>query len=335
MGMVARRQGVLSLAMIAIMLFAVQIPLANELGRAENGIPTYTSTSCSSAIRPIDSAIHVDVLNGSDSWNGTTNCPKATIAGAVQDASSNDEIIVHSGVYHENITVDNLDGLTIRAAAGERVVIDGTKSIAKDFNATWHTALDGIQYVDLPEHGWQLFLDYSEQVPARWPNANFENGTVFNRSHNWAHGTITNSNNAYTNGWLTDAGAVTGAHSGLLASGIDPVGAIAILNVASFRSYSRVITSWNASNETIGFDSTDQWKTKHHAYFLEGKRDLIDVDGEWWYNDTAQRLHYMAPANQDANDLDLRIKTQPFAFTVTNSDGVSLENLEFFATTAR
>ena len=128
---------------------------------------------------------------------------------------------------------------------------------------------------------------------------------------------------------------MTGAHGGLLASGIDPVGAIAILNVASFRSYSRVITSWNSSNETIGFDPTDQWKTKHHAYFLEGKRDLIDVDGEWWYNDTAQRLHYMAPTNQDANDLDLRVKTQPFAFTVTNSDGVSLENLEYIATTAR
>ena len=333
--MVARRRGTLSLAMIAIMLLAVQIPLANELGRVENGVPTYTSTSCSSAIRPTDSAIHVDILNGSDTWNGTTNCPKATIGGAVQGASPNDEIVVHSGVYHENITIDNLDGLTIRAAAGERVVIDGTKSISEDFNATWHTASDGIQYVDLPEHGWQLFLDYSEQVPARWPNANFENGTVFNRSHNWAHGTITNSNNAYTNGWLTDAGAVTGAHGGLLASGIDPVGAIAILNVASFRSYSREITSWNSSNETIGFDPTDLWKTKHHAYFLEGKRDLIDVDGEWWYNDTVQRLHYMTPTNQDANDLDLRVKTQPFAFSVTNSDEVSLEDLEFFATTAR
>ena len=66
MCMVPRRLGILSLAMIAIMLLAVQIPLANELGRAENGIPTYTSTSCSSTIPPIDSAIHVDVLNGSD-----------------------------------------------------------------------------------------------------------------------------------------------------------------------------------------------------------------------------------------------------------------------------
>ena len=333
--MVNRRQGLLSLSMIAIMLIAIQIPLANQQVQADLGAERNSPSSCFSAVRPIDTPIHVDVLNGSDTWNGTSNCPKATIGGAIQNATANDEIVIHAGVYHENVTVDNLDGLTIRAATGERVVIDGTKSITEDFNETWHTALDGIQYVDLPEHGWQLFLDHLEQVPARWPNANFEDGTVFNRSHNWSHGTITNSNNAYTNGWLTDAGGTTGAHGGLLASGIDPVGAIAILNVASFRSFSREVTSWNSSNETIGFDLTDEWKTKHHAYFLEGKRDLIDVDGEWWYNDTNQRLHYKTPANQDANDLDLRVKTQPYAFTVTNSDDVALENLEFFGTTAR
>ena len=333
--MVGRRQGLLSLSMIAIMLIAVQIPFANQQVQADVGNKTYSSQSCLSAVRPVDSPIYVDTLNGSDGWNGTSSCPKSTIGGAIQDASASGEIVIHAGVYHENVTIDNLDGLTIRAATGERVVIDGTKSITGDFNATWHNASNGIQYVDLPEHGWQLFLDRSEQVPARWPNANFDDGTVFNRSHNWAHGTITNSNNAYTNGWLTDAGAVTGGHGGLLASGIDPVGAIAILNVASFRSYSRMVTSWNSSNETIGFDLTDEWRTKHHAYFLEGKRELIDVDGEWWYNDTSQRLHYKTPASQDANDLDLRIKTQPYAFTVTNSDDVALENLEFFGTTAR
>ena len=159
---------------------------------------------------------------------------------AIENASSNDEIIVHSGVYYENITIDNLDGLTIRAADNERVVIDGSKSIADDLNLSWSTAADGIQYVDLGGPGWQLFLNHDEQVAARWPNANFSDGTVFNRTHNWAHGTLTGSNNAYTNGWLTDSGAVAGGHGGLNASGINPVGANAVLNVASFRSYIRI-----------------------------------------------------------------------------------------------
>ena len=74
----------------------------------------------------------------------------------------------------------------------------------------------------------------------------------------------------------------------------------------------------------------DQWKTKHHAYFLEGKRELIDVEGEWWYNDSAQTTPLQkTPANQNANNLDLRTKTQPYAFSVINSDDVAFENLEF------
>ena len=332
--MVTRRSVLPCIAMVAIMLLAVQIPLLNQQEHSEIGTRSFSSASCESASRPQGAPIYVDAVNGSDLWNGTLLCPKSTIEGAVQNASSHDEIVVSAGLYHENVTIDNLDGLTIRAATGDRVVIDGTKSIADDFNATWHTALDGIQYVDLPQHGWQLFLNHSEQIPARWPNANFEDESVFNRSR-WAQGTLTNSNNAYTNGWLTDDGGISGTQGGLLTSGIDPVGSIAILNVASFRSYSRVVTSWNASNETIGFDTTDLWKTKHHAYFLEGKRELIDIEGEWWYNDSAQRLHYKVPANQNANNLDLRIKTQPYAFSVINSDDVAFENLEFFATTVQ
>ncbi len=331
--MVTRRSASLCFAMVAIMLLAVQIPLIDQQRHSEVGTRSYSSTSCESANRPQGTPIYVDAVNGSDLWNGTSLCPKSTIGGAIQNASSHDEIVVSAGLYHENVTIDNLDGLTIRAATGDRVVIDGTKSIADDFNATWHTAMDGIQYVDLPQHGWQLFLNHSEQIPARWPNANFEDESVFNRSR-WAQGTLTNSNNAYTNGWLTDDGG-SGTQGGLLTSGIDPVGSIAILNVASFRSYSRVVTSWNASNETIGFDATDLWKTKHHAYFLEGKRELIDIEGEWWYNDSIQRLHYKVPANQNANNLDLRVKTQPYAFSVINSDDVAFENLEFFATTVQ
>ncbi len=334
--MVHRREGVLSLSMIVLMLLAVQIPMFDNMSPEQTLYHSQSvSLDCSNSTRTQGSPIHVDVLNGSDAWNGTDICPKATIYGAVQSAISNDEIIVHSGVYYENITIDNLDGLTVRAADNERVVIDGTKSISDDLNLSWSTATDGIQYVDLADPGWQLFLNHDEQVPARWPNANFSDGTVFNRTHNWAHGTLTGSNNAYTNGWLTDSGAVAGGHGGLNASGIDPVGAIAILNVASFRSYSRIVTGWNANNETFSFDQTDQWKTKHHAYFLEGKRELIDVEGEWWFNNTNQRLHYLPPAGHDANDLDLRVKMQPFAFTVTNSDNVTLDGFEFFATTAQ
>ena len=144
------------------------------------------SNNCASASLGVGDPFHVDILNGSDLWAGTSNCPKSSILSAVENASSDDEIIVHAGRYHENITIDNKDGLIVRAATGERVVLDGTQSISQDFDATWTTPdTDGIQEVTLPVDGWQLFLDWEEQVPARWPNAGFANDSVFNRSY-WA-----------------------------------------------------------------------------------------------------------------------------------------------------
>ena len=123
---------------------------------------------------------------------------QSSLEDALNISIAGDEIILNSGLYHENVTVDNLDDLLIRAADGAKVVFDGTRSIAEDFNATWSVADgNGIQEVDLPEAGWQLFYNYDEQVPARWPNAQFSDETVFNRSY-WAEGTLTSNNNAYT-----------------------------------------------------------------------------------------------------------------------------------------
>ena len=280
---------------------------------------------CDTIARTAGTPIFVDPVNGSESWSGTINCPKNNLSQAVSAAISGDEIILQSGNYHDNVSVDNLDDLLIRAADGAKVVFDGTRSIAEDFNATWSAADgNGIQEVDLPQAGWQLFYNYDEQVPARWPNAQFSDETVFNRSY-WAEGTLTNSNNAYTIGWLTDAGPEAGVHTGLNetvnASGLDPVGAIGVLNLGSFRSNSRIITDWNPNNGTFAYDGTGVgWKNKHHAYFLEGKRELIDIDGEWWFDNANSRLHYKTPGGQDANNLDLRVKVQPFAISVDNSD---------------
>ena len=293
---------------------------------------------CSFISRTSGTPIYVDSNNGSDSWSGTWSCPKATLSDALNDSVANDEIVLYSGLYHENVTVDNKDNLVIRAAEGARVVFDGTRSISEDFDVAWGTAdSNGIQEVTLPVNGWQLFLAYDEQVPARWPNAQFSNETVFNRSY-WAEGTLTGSNNAYTKGWLTDAGPESGVHTGLNetinATGLNPVGAIAVMNLGSFRSNSREITAWNSANGTFAYDGNGVgWKTKHHAYFLEGKRELIDVDGEWWFDNSNNRLHYKTPSGQDANDLDLRVKVQPFSISVENSDGVTIQGIDFFGTT--
>ena len=60
---------------------------------------------------------------------------------------------------------------------------------------------------------------------------------------------------------------------------------------------------------------------------------MIDVDGEWWLDANTNCLHYRPAVGTDANDLDLRVKVQPFAITVQDSDRVTIQGLDFFGTT--
>ncbi|MED5271316.1 MAG: hypothetical protein VX613_00330, partial [Candidatus Thermoplasmatota archaeon] len=219
-------------------------------------------------------------------------------------------------------------------AQGERVVFDGTRSVVNDLGSNWTLADDGIHEVDLGIDAWQVFIDYTEQVPARWPNAKFSDFSVLNQSHNWAHGSIGNGG-TYSNGELQDSGGTDGANNSLANSGIDPIGAIAVLNVASFRTYSRIITDYDSANDTFFYDAVPNWKNKHHHYFLEGKRELIDVESEWWINSSSDRLHMLFSNGTNPNNMDVRVKTQAYAFNITESDNVSLQGLEFFATTFR
>ncbi len=306
-------------------------PRNNEFRQSDayaNSLP-----ECDSTNRTQVSIIHVDILNGSDSFSGSEMCPFATISAAVEEAVAGDEIIVHSGSYYEEITISNKDGLTIRAAEGDRVVLDGTRSIKQDLQKSWSQHSGGVQFVDLGLDAWQLFLDYEEQVPARWPNANFSDGSVFNRSHNWAHGTITQGGNEYSNGELIDAGAIEGGHQGLNLSGIDPVGATAILNVGSFKTWSRAVETYDRNYSKITFEEVPGWKTKHHAYFLEGKLEFSDRAGDGFFDMELQRLYFLPPDGQDANILDIRVKTQAFAINVSDSDFVTLDGIDFFGTT--
>ena len=306
----------------------------NELQNNGNN-SKFSETDCSSEVRYMGQPIHVDSFNGNDSNPGTEACPLLTINAAVNNSTSGDTVIVHSGIYHEEIIYSDLSDLTIKAADGERVVIDGTVSISSDLNKIWSSPQNGIQQVELGIDAWQLFLNFREEVPARWPNANFDDGSVFNRSHNWAHGTMTPNGNEYSNGEIIDSGGVDGGHSGLNDSGIDPVGAIAILNVGSFKTWSRLVTTYDSETSKFTYSPVSGWKEKHHAYFLEGKLELIDVEGEWFFNSSSKILFYMPPEGNNANNLDLRVKVQAYSFDFSNSNNITLQGLEFFGTTFR
>ncbi len=283
---------------------------------------------------------YVAVSYGDDTNNGTSlNTPFKTIGKAASVMSAGDNCYIRQGRYHETITINNLDGasgspIIFTNYNNERVVIDGTTPITSAWD---QVGTSNIWRTKLSADIWQLFLNWEEQVMARWPNAKFSDNTIWDNDNYWAKGTIDDDENAYSNGTLIDDPYTNSAGTAidLNATGfdLDESGkeAIAILNLGSFRTWSRLVTGH--SGNTFNYATVPNWKTKHHYYFLEGRYEFLDQAGEWWYDTSDDSLFYYPYNSVNPNKLNLRGKVQSYAFTITGSQYIQIRNLEFFSTT--
>ena len=265
-----------------------------------------------------------------DSANvGSFNYPFSSIQQAANVMNAGDICYIRQGVYHENIKLESKDGssgspIVFSAYNDERVVLDGTVPI----NSTWSIFNGNIWVAEIDYDIWQLFVDYQEMVMARWPNAFFEDGSIWDKESNWAHGTIDLDENAYQNGMMID-----NPHGDISLEniGFNVEGATAILNVGSFKTYTREILNHNGN--TFYYEPVDLWKTKHHDYFLEKKIEFLDSPGEWFYDLDSSLVYFWAPDNANPNNLNIRGKVQSYAFEIIDSDYIEIRDLEFFGTT--
>ena len=267
-----------------------------------------------------------------DSLNtGTFDSPFLHIQQAADIMEAGDICYIRQGVYTENITIDNKDGsegipIIFTSYNDERVVFDGTTSI----DTEWVPYADNIWVTEIDFDVWQLFVNYEEMVMARWPNAYFSDGTIWDKENHWAHGMIDDDENAYQNGTMIDK---PNGDTALENLNFNIQGATAILNVGSFKTYSREVLTHNGN--TFTYAPVDLWKTKHHDYFLEKKLEFLDTEGEWFYDTDSSKLYFWAPNNANPNTLNIRGKIQSYAFEISNSDYIEIRNLEFFGTTLK
>ena len=134
---------------------------------------------------------------GSDSNAGTSlAAPFETLAHAIDQLTAGDILYVREGTYRETITIDENGSsgnlITIQNYNNEVVTIDGTV----DVTGTWSTYNDVSGAYQLSYTGdiTQLFVDDQLMVNARWPNAQFNDDSIFSHS-TWAEGIEGSSSN--------------------------------------------------------------------------------------------------------------------------------------------
>ena len=67
---------------------------------------------------------------GDDSARGTAGSPLRSIQAAIDQASAGDTVVVRGGTYHESVTIPAGKRVTLTAAPGERVWLDGAQTVS-------------------------------------------------------------------------------------------------------------------------------------------------------------------------------------------------------------
>ncbi|MBT4802179.1 MAG: hypothetical protein HON85_00810, partial [Euryarchaeota archaeon] len=127
------------IAVLLVILMMTTVPASMSqdylLVTTPSQMDTSSGVDCSNQTHS-GGAFYADWSLGNDSWAGTQDCPTSSIQAAVDLASENGTMIVREGVYHEVVTLDQ-HGMRLMAADGERVILDGSRSVTGDLRGSW------------------------------------------------------------------------------------------------------------------------------------------------------------------------------------------------------
>ena len=234
---------------------------------------------------------YVDGEKGDDLNNGeSVTFAFATIKTCI-DALTNpgDECHIRGGRYHQSEYKISgkrgspLQPIIIRGYQEEIPIIDGTIPLKPIGNSAWKRTKDGLYTAKIERDIWQLFVDGEMMTNARWPNALWSDRTVFLNTH-WAK-----SDKSSTRGKMVDSG-----EKNLAGSGLNATGAMAILNIGSFNTFTAIVKDHAPGQNFFTYPDTFgdiKFKASHNQYFLEDKLEFLDQAGEWFYDNNTKTVY--------------------------------------------
>ncbi|GAA6204577.1 hypothetical protein [Thalassotalea sp. SU-HH00458] len=262
--------------------------------------------------------------NGVDSKKqlGSIRSPYKTVSYALKNALAGTNIWLRGGEYQEQVKVSGIKGskehpVVISAYQNEKVIFDGTD----DLKLSWQPYEKGIFKAKVNQDVWQLFVDNEQMMPARWPNARFDTGSVYSEDV-WSKALVKPS----SNGHLVD----DPSKHDLAVSGLNIEGALVIANTGSYTTWTRKVTQHEKGADNFKHTKTPSIKSKHFNYYLEGKLDFLDEQTEWFYHKEQQSL-YLKPKQKDISNLPVKGKVRAFSFDVKKWQHVVIKNIDFFA----
>ncbi|EDM25376.1 hypothetical protein LNTAR_22060 [Lentisphaera araneosa HTCC2155] len=274
--------------------------------------------------------------NGTDANPGTKAQPFGTFAKAAKVLKAGDSLFIREGRYRNTMSLQNLYGqvsapIIIKSYQGEKVFIDGTYPI----QSKWTLYKENIYVTTLDRDIWQVFVNKKMMMPARWPNARLDDGSVWEQDKTWAHG----SRESEFGKMVTRLGK---GRTDLAATNFDFTGAMAVLNIGKYQTHSRRVLKHQAGSNEFTYQP-DNPVVKHKVfwddgyweetqrYYLEAHINCLDAEGEWYYNPETKKLYLWAPGGKKPKNVTGQIRD--YGLKAENVSHVILQGINFFGCT--
>ncbi len=262
--------------------------------------------------------------NGSDENPGTIDRPFKTVQKCAEIVQPGKICWLREGTYRETVkpavSGTNKEPITFAAYENENVILSGTEIVAdwtldRDSIFRTNVSLPVNNYSDTGFFANQVFVNGEMMPEARFPNldekrdflrptliggglkseggtaATIENSEIPALSEGWAGAKV------WSNEWYTTrTGTITGGTAGKLTA--------------------QMSAPWDRG----GF-----W-----LYFF-GKLELLDAEGEWFYDDSSQNLYLWSPDSKTPSAVE--VKQRNFAFDLSERSYITVLNLNLFANT--
>lgn len=299
--------------------------------------------------------------HGDDANPGTKSAPLRTFQKTFALLEDGDVLILHAGVYTEPLELDGwTKSITVKPSPGADVTLRGLREIS----TRWTNAGDDVWSTQIDFDVWQLFIGDRLVYLARWPNASFEDGSLWrmtqcmrNTDHGWDHknaqptgqtkpgvlfdapfpvehdSTEFREGDAEYNGGLPRKNAVS-----LAESGIDFTGALAVLNAGHWLTWTRPVTkhaagddhfAYDAMADTLGSRQSRIEMRKHVVYYMLGL-PALDRPNEWWFDADTRTVYLKLKPGENPNTLPIQGKIRDHGIVLRNCAGLRFQDLRLF-----